>query len=701
MKSSWLKKSVAAVGAPLAALTVTGVFATSVAAQENTTSDTPGSAEALISEVQNQGPEKAELLQGAATKADGKLIAIVNTGDDQKLNQAVELKTQLEDKGVEVLTSEKGLTALAGDDLVGGAGFATPGAPTAEGLPYGLCSVGFSAWSPKGDPAFITAGHCFPNTYGDTVYRTDPRHDEAFAGAGSAASADFAGVALGTKKFAQFGGPNGTAGAEGDKNSIDIAAVDVTDPSARTLPEVTDWSTASTGDLSGSTSVVTSVGAAQIGQSATRSGRTTKPSTGAVSAVDGWMQVDNKFVHGFMLDASADHGDSGGSIVQGTKAVGVVSGGGDVTYSDGTKKTIVWGASLVDSLPATGGYSIALHLDAPKVTTPAGAKVELGSPITGTAPANTKLVVENGGKTTSVDVDGNGNWSFPVQAPAGKQSFTLHVTDKDKGFNKSATVETSVEAVVPAPAITTPADGSTVAGPLSVIEGTGVAGATVTLTGDVTQTTTVGADGKWSVKLDNALDYSNDQYTVNAVQKLGEVASEQAATSKFKVVPAAPVIENPINGTEFAHDQLPTTISGTGIAGAELAVTVRSEPQTVTTEVGEDGKWSIAVPAGLEAGQHSITAVQTVDAVASLEAQAAFSIQSAPTPGGTDQPGGDQQPAGDKKPAAPAAEEPVKDGTLAHTGAEAGQFGLLAAGAAAIALAGAGVLLARRRSSQR
>ena len=43
--------------------------------------------------------------------------------------------------------------------------------------------------------------------------------------------------------------------------------------------------------------------------------------------LDGWAPVSGHWVRGFQSNVGSDHGDSGGAVFQGNKAVGVIRGG--------------------------------------------------------------------------------------------------------------------------------------------------------------------------------------------------------------------------------------------------------------------------------------------------------------------------------------------------------------------------------------
>src|SRR5699024_2374523 len=169
----------------------------------------------------------------------------------------------------EIIAIPGGFSALAapGETIVGGAGIYS--APGQEGG-VDVCSVGFSAWNPDGEPAVITAGHCSGDGFHSEVGMSVPSEDEA----GSGDQNGFApGPDLGVYGFSQFGGTGNTPGSE-DEPGTDISVIDDIAEGLELKPEVTDWTT--TDDLSESTTVITSVGKVDpSGPEVERSGRTT------------------------------------------------------------------------------------------------------------------------------------------------------------------------------------------------------------------------------------------------------------------------------------------------------------------------------------------------------------------------------------------------------------------------------------------
>jgi LPXTG-motif cell wall-anchored protein len=544
----------------------------------------------------------------------------------------------------------------ASTDVVGGAGYFG----AISGPDGYTCSVGFSGFTPTGDPAVISAGHCSQDGALSEVSLTVPRYDTAGGGTGPVRLSH----PLGDFGFSQFGGPGNTAGADGAADSVDISVIDVTNGDLDLKPEVTDWSNID--DLSASTFPITSVGEAEVGPFA-KSGRTTGYTQGNIEIVNGWLDVEGRWVHGFGGPIDVIQGDSGGPMWQGDKAVGVTSALFDyqgVRYG--------WGADLLSGLAQTGGYTVEVQVDAPKLTTEDGSTVTAGSTISGTAQANTKLVVTPAkGDEFTIDVDGSGTWSFTVPERLGDYAFTLQSTS---GYSTSSTVDAAVKVVPQAPAITSPADGSSTVSEVTKISGTGLVGATVTLTGDVKATAKVGADNTWSVEAD----LNEGSYKVTATQARDGVTSASTSAS-FAVIPAQPTIDGIVDGSSYSDSAVPTKVSGSGETGATISVALNGA-EVGTTEV-KNGTWTVAFADALAPGDYTVVATQTVNGQ-SNSTSVSFSVAAAPGPS--------------PSPSTPSTPGPTPgpQGTLPKTGAS--DPAPLALGAAALLLGGLGAVGYRR-----
>ena len=606
-----------------------------------------------------------------------------------------------------VVKVDRVLSAFDEGDVVGGQGYLSV-APDLDGFLANepgsaawSCSVGFAAFTPTGDPALLSAGHCAFDESGEPLTDTTltvPGDEPAVGGTPSLpASVEL----LGTFGFAQFGGGDGGLGSNGDTTATDISVIDIDEAAGwNPVPAVTDWTTAgdSLSSLADSVVEIKSVAAPSLGE-VQKSGRTTGFTTGAVDGddiLDGWASIDGHWVQGFSSNTPAAPGDSGGAVIQGNAAVGLISGGSEATE---TEEQFTWAASLVTALPKTNGYQVALDLDAPVITSPTdGAEVQPGTAITGTAVGAAKVTVSGFGADQTVDVvDG----AFSVVGPAELGEHTISVRART-GFSSSETTSidvTVVPAPLVAPVITSPADGSTVTETVTAISGTGLPATAITVTDaetdDVLGTTEVAADGSWTV---DGLTLEYGSYSVVVTQTRDDEVSPEA-TASFSVVPVSPAVTSVANGAEFAHNDGPSGLAGSGIDGATVTVTLNgAEPASANTAAlagafaaasgtftatVEDGAWSVDFGAALESGTYTVSATQAIDGVSSAPTDLAFAVLAAPVAGG-----GGAAP-GDGGAAAPG------DGGLAVTGAD--MLVPLSAAAIALALLSGGLLLVFRR----
>lgn len=519
--------------------------------------------------------------------------------------------------------------AWAEGDVVGGQGYLT----TASDWDY-ACSFGFSAWSPTGEPVMLGAGHCAEDMVNTTL--SIPSQEPAVGGPGwqHPASPEV----FGDFGFSQFGGPGNSEGYDNtvpleDQNFTDITVIEVND-GFTPLPLVTDWTTA--GDdlysLAGSGVEVTSVGNPVAG-AVSKSGRTTGFTTGAITltddpdtthVLDGFANIDGHIVRGFSSDVLAGPGDSGGSVIQGNTAVGVISGGvGADDNPDGVQWT--WSTLLTDALTYIDGYEVALFVEAPVVASPEnGSTVYPGATITVNAPGAAELEVVRDGSTSTVAVS-DGVATFPAPSELGAHAYSITSVN---GYDRSETVsyEITVEAApIEAPVLTSPENGAEYTSPITSANGTGVAGATVTVAvdGAAVGTATVDADGNWVVE---GLDLGYGDFTIVATQELDGETSPEASAS-FSVAPAAPAVTNPVNGATFEIADFPITFEGTGIPGAEVALEL-SEFGTATATVLEDGTWSYASPTAeqIVEGDYTLTVTQTIDGITSAATSVVFAV---------------------------------------------------------------------------
>lgn len=565
-------------------------------------------------------------------------------------------------------TSEIG-TPLAANDVVGGAGYLSLQGTSIESA----CSIGFTGWTPEREPALITAGHCTNDGGFDNIALSIPSEQPAHLGdgAGNDQWLDNDTGILGQFGFSQFGGP-GNADAQdqtaypGEGNTVDstdssdIAVVDVSGD-FNLSAQVTDWSTASQDDLAAGATDITSVGDPTQG-AVSKSGRTTgltSSTIGSDDILDGFQLMyasvedpnpeHTRWVRGFQAyGLEVAGGDSGGAVFQGEKAVGVVSG-----HAGADDEEYLWATSLTHGLGLTDGYEVAIQIDAPEVTSHTnGAELESGETITGSAPFNAEEVSISTAPNTGSSVQVvDGIWS--ITAPTEPGDYTLSYSAMN-GMSSSESVEfnfTVVESAVLPPAVTSPANGSTVDGPVETIEGTGIPGAELTMSGEVESTVTVDEEGNWSVPTN--IDTGGEKF-ISVYQTVGEDQS-RTINSTFTVAgDVAPVeVTSIADGDEFALSDAPTSVSGTAEPGETVVVEVQASGsgdaasataatpgEALAVEVGGDGTWTHALEYEPAVGTYTLAyGYESVDAGTSLDfTLVENSSGENPPPGGNEDP---------------------------------------------------------------
>ena len=216
---------------------------------------------------------------------------------------------------------------------------------------------------------------------------------------------------------------------------------------------------------------------------------------------------------------------------------------------------------------------------------------------TGKPGATVTVTLPNGDTLPSVKVDANGNWTVNVGDETLKPGDRVTAVQADGDNVSDPTTQIVQERTAP-PVINGIIEGAT------TITGTGKPGATVTVTlpnGEKSKPVTVDAEGNWTLDVSGTDLKAGDKVT--AVQAEGDNVSEETT----QTVQAR--TEKPGLDTVTAGDP---TISGTGIPGATVTVTVGGKELPPVT-VGEDGKWTIDTSGETLNPDDEVTATQTVD----------------------------------------------------------------------------------------
>ncbi|GAA1777983.1 hypothetical protein GCM10009768_03240 [Leucobacter iarius] len=126
--------------------------------------------------------------------------------------------------------------------------------------------------------------------------------------------------------------------------------------------------------------------------------------------------------------------------------------------------------------------------------------------------------------------------------------------------------------------------------------------------GAVLGTTTVGADGKWSLTPEK--DLANGKHAITAEQDAN--GAKSTASGSFEVKASASVAVTGPSGTVAGYRP---TITGTGEPGASVTVKTDTGTNLGTVTVGADGKWSLVPVTNLSVGNRTVTATQNANGV--------------------------------------------------------------------------------------
>jgi MYXO-CTERM domain-containing protein len=220
------------------------------------------------------------------------------------------------------------------------------------------------------------------------------------------------------------------------------------------------------------------------------------------------------------------------------------------------------------------------------------------------------VAVDVDGAVTHVAADANGDWSVPVALADGPHVVRATATDAAGNASLEQSAGFTLDATAPpAPVLTAPTAGPTNAATVYVA-GTAEPGSTVhLLVGGVEVGTAVADPTTGAFDATVALPGADGGAAVSAVAEdlAGNVsaASSAVAVAVDRTAPAAPTIDAPAAGASFPPGE--AEIRGHAEPGAEIAVTVAGETETVTA--AGDGTWSVVVP--VPAGPQTVSVTAT------------------------------------------------------------------------------------------
>ncbi|MFE3836749.1 Ig-like domain-containing protein [Pseudogemmobacter sonorensis] len=290
--------------------------------------------------------------------------------------------------------------------------------------------------------------------------------------------------------------------------------------------------------------------------------------------------------------------------------------------ADGTHKTEVEFEHSDGSKTELPGPEFIIDLTPPDVEITDGAKstghVENavdytdGVKISGTGEAGATVVVEINGHSHTTTITESGTWTvtFPTtQIETGEYETAIKVTATDSFGNETVITDTLVVDTIPHPitfdSVTTDntVNGSESGAGFS-ITGTSTAGASLTVTVQgVTQTVTVGADGKWTVTYPaGALPAGQYDATVTATttDAAGNVSNvSHVFRVDTQVTPFAKTGDSTGTDNVLNHTESLSGLTVTGVVEPGSTVTVQlAGGAVVAAVVAADGSWSAVIPAG-------------------------------------------------------------------------------------------------------
>ncbi|MBC2257062.1 beta strand repeat-containing protein [Listeria booriae] len=213
--------------------------------------------------------------------------------------------------------------------------------------------------------------------------------------------------------------------------------------------------------------------------------------------------------------------------------------------------------------------------------------------VTGTGVADATVTLTIGGIDYTGTVDADGNYAIAILKQAVGTIITA--TETLNGITSGPTIATVTQGTVAAPTLNSLTTEDT------ITRGTGITGATVTITiGSNTYTGTV-TDGEYAITIPKQAAGT----VVSAKQTLNSKTSSSVTTTVTQGSLAAPTIHAVTTDS--------TTVTGTGVAGATVTLTIGGIDYTGTVDA--DGNYAIAILK--QAVGTIITATETLNGITS------------------------------------------------------------------------------------
>ncbi|GAA2234542.1 cell wall-binding repeat-containing protein [Herbiconiux moechotypicola] len=369
----------------------------------------------------------------ASSRLEGtELVVTVASESDVAAVEAVDATAEVGEAPGREAYADVEFEALA--DLVGGQGYIF-----GNSSEQGLCSTAFNGRDrDSGAAQFVTAGHCDFDGRDSRVFEAvQPRPNVV----------DAAGALLGTVVSGSF-----QFGNEYDGGLI------ATNSGWTPKGTVGTWNSgANNGPVTaGTPQAVRDYGDTIIGQSVCKSGRTTGWSCGTVKDVDQLVNVSGQEVNADVVRSMCTkQGDSGGAVVSGGYAVGLISGGQEGSCDSGS-------TAITAIFPMIGGsepgfqygsivtleenWGLSVSAPAPVVNT----TVVTSGTVSGTLPNGTGnyavAISIDGDEVQFADVASDRSWKLsPTGLTPGLHSYTAYsVFGFGEAISRSSTVSGSL-----------------------------------------------------------------------------------------------------------------------------------------------------------------------------------------------------------------------------------------------------------------
>lgn len=537
------------------------------------------------------------------------------------------------------------------EDLKGGYGYADND---------GRCSVGFNGYAADGSPVVATAGHCNPDNddrewrHFDVDAPVNPKSNPAWP----------LGEVIGQGGEFEFAAEH------------DAGQFAVTNDGWTPRPVVSSWGNGEGNPREGEI-VVTDHADPIIGAPVCRSGASTGYQCGTILETDYSISVDGTPVTGFITDACAAGGDSGGAFLTGTAAVGTLTGGTGPDSADcddwDTVEHFTLGYAMSGSEYSHeafygDGWELSVAVSTPTVTAPAdGSETGPSVTFTGTvenASTHHRVTVSvDGGDAVEGVVNADGSFSVPLEGELEPGEHTYAVQAFYGNHSQSEVAEGSFTSAEAAPVeqltVESPSNGQTTGDARPPFNGTGQPGAAVSLAvgGDGLGDAEVAEDGTWTItpradlpvgeRFDATVTqtFENDTQEVT-VSDLGIHAPDVTITAPEdgSTVAGDVVFE----GTSFPDATIGLLLEPAGAegaapnAGTQLSAMDEGDEPIVWEgdfAIDEEGNWTFTPAEALEDGEYTVAATATLEGgdpkLSDSEASVSFTVSN----GGGDESG--------------------------------------------------------------